>query len=82
MKTRMNSKRTIIGLAIGTGLIMGLSVMLSGAETQAFNPEETARSVTAGLVIDESQENGGYVAGKLTSPQVMVIDESQENGGA
>ncbi|MCI0857901.1 MAG: hypothetical protein J4N81_04120, partial [Chloroflexi bacterium] len=58
MKIRMNSKKTIIGLAIGTGLIAGLSVLISGAETRAFNPAETARAVTAGMVIDESQEAG------------------------
>ena len=81
MKTRVNSKRTIIGLAIGTGLIAGLGVMLSGAPTRAFNPAETVRTVNAGLVIDESQENGAFVAAKLTSPQGMVIDESQEVGG-
>ena len=58
MKTRMNSKKTIIGLVIGAGLIAGLSVVLSGAPTRAFTAAETARAVTAGFVIDESQENG------------------------
>ena len=59
MKTRMNSKRTIIGLGIGIGLIAGLSVMLSGAQTRAFNPTEATGNVAAHL-IDASQELGSY----------------------
>ena len=82
MKIRMNSKKTIIGLAIGTGLIAGLSVLISGAETRAFNPAETARAVTAGMAIDQSQENGGYVASKVSRPHLMVFDEGQENGSS
>ena len=81
MKNRMISKKAILGLAIGTGLIAGFSVLLSGAETRAFNPAETASSVNAGMVIDESQEVGGYPASKRTQVQGMVIDESQEVGG-
>ena len=77
MKTRTISKKAILGLAIGTGLIAGFSVILSGSETRAFNPAEAARTANAGLVIDETQEVGGYVA----PSQRLVIDESQEVGG-
>ena len=80
MKNRMISKKAILGLAIGTGLIAGFSVLLSGTETRAFNPAETVRSVNAGMVIDESQEAGNYPASKLTTLQGLVIDESQEVG--
>ena len=59
MKNRMISKKAILGLAIGTGLIAGFSVLLSGSETRAFNPAETVNSVNTGMVIDESQEIGG-----------------------
>ena len=38
MKNRTISKKAILGLAIGTGLIAGFSVLLSGSETRAFNP--------------------------------------------
>ena len=81
MKNRTISKKAILGLAIGTGLIAGFSVLLSGAETRAFNPAETAKSVNTGMVIDESQEVGGYPPSKRTPVQGMVIDESQEIGG-
>ena len=81
MKNRTISKKAILGLAIGTGLIAGFSVLLSGAETRAFNPAETAKSVNTGMVIDESREVGGYTASKRTPVQGMVIDESQEVGG-
>ena len=81
MKTRTISKKAILGLAIGTGLIAGFSVLLSGSETRAFNPAEAARTVNAGMVIDESQEVGGYVASKRTPVLGMVTDESQEVGG-
>ena len=81
MKNRMISKKAILGLAIGTGLIAGFSVLLSGSETRAFNPAETVNSVNTGMVIDESQEVGGYPASKRTPVQGMVIDESQEIGG-
>ena len=81
MKNRTISKKAILGLAIGTGLIAGFSVLLSGAETRAFTPAETANSVNAGMVIDESQEVGGCPASKRTQVQGMVIDESQEVGG-
>ena len=80
MKNRMISKKAILGLAIGTGLIAGFSVLLSGTETRAFNPAETVRFVNAGMVIDESQEAGNYPASKRTPVQGMVIDESQEVG--
>lgn len=52
MKNRMISKKAILGLAIGTGLIAGFSVLLSGTDTRAFNPAETFRTVNAGMVID------------------------------
>ncbi len=81
MKNRIISKKAILGLVIGTGLIAGFSVLLSGTETRAFNPAETAKSVNAGMVIDESQEAGNYPASKLASTQGFVIDESQEGGG-
>ena len=81
MKNRMISKKVILGLAIGTGLIAGFSVLLSGTETRAFNPAETVRSASAALVFDESQEAGTYPASKRTPVQGMVIDESQEVGG-
>ena len=81
MKNRMISKKAILGLAIGTGLIAGFSVLLSGSETRAFNPAETVNSVNTGMVIDESQEVDGYLASKRTLAQSMVIDESQEVGG-
>ena len=71
MKTRTISKKAILGPAIGTGLIAGFSVILSGSETRAFNPAEAARTANAGLVIDETQEVGGYVA----PSQRLVIDE-------
>ena len=80
MKTQMISKKTILGLAIGAGMIAGFGVLLSGTETRAFNPAETARTVNAGMVIDESQEAGNYPASKLASLQGFVIDESQEVG--
>ena len=76
MKNRMISKKAIFGLAIGTGLIAGFTVLLSGTETRAFNPAETAKSANAGMVIDESQEVGNYPASKLASTQGFVIDES------
>ena len=44
MKTRKISKKAILGLAIGTGLIAGFSVLLNGSETRAFNPAEAARA--------------------------------------
>ena len=81
MKNRMISKKAILGLAIGTGLIAGFSVLLSGSETRAFNPAETVNSVNTGMVIDESQDVDGYLASKRTLVQSMVIDESQEVGG-
>ena len=80
MKTQMINKKTILGLAIGAGMIAGFGVLLSGTETRAFNPAETARTVNAGMVIDESQEAGNYPASKLASLQGFVIDESQEVG--
>ena len=81
MKTQMNSKKTIIGLVIGAGLIAGLSVVLSGAQNRAFNPADTAKAVNAGMVIDESQEAGGnYPVSKITLPHELAFDESQENG--
>lgn len=76
MKNRIISKKAILGLAIGTGLIAGFSVLLSGSETRAFNPAETANSVNTGTVIDESQEAGNYPASKRTPALGMVIDES------
>ena len=82
MKNRMISKKAILGLAIGTGLIAGFSVLLSGSETRAFNPAETANTVNAGMVIDESQEVGGYPAATVRLPHELVFDESQENGGS
>ena len=81
MKTQMISKKTILGLAIGAGMIAGFGVLLSGTETRAFNPAETARTVNAGMVIDESQETGNYPASKLAPTRGFVIDESQEVGG-
>ena len=49
MKTRIISKKAILGLAIGTGLIAGFSVLLTGSETRAFNPAEaTADLITQG----------------------------------
>lgn len=81
MKTQMISKKTILGLAIGAGMIAGFGVLLSGTETRAFNPAETARTVNAGMVIDESQEAGNYPASKLAPTRGFVIDESQEVGG-
>ena len=81
MKNRIISKKAILGLAIGTGLIAGFSVLLSGTETRAFNPAETAKLANAALVIDESQEAGNYPASKRTPALGMVIDESQEVGG-
>jgi hypothetical protein len=66
MKTRIISKKAILGLAIGSGLIAGFSIILNGSETRAFNPVEAATTVNAGMVIDERQEVGGYVASKLT----------------
>ena len=81
MKNRIISKEAILGLAIGTGLIAGFSVLLSGSETRAFNPAETANSVNPGTVIDESREAGNYPASKRTPALGMVIDESQEVGG-
>ena len=80
MKTQMISKKTILELAIGAGMIAGFGVLLSGTETRAFNPAETARTVNAGMVIDGSQEAGNYPASKLASLQGFVIDESQEVG--
>ncbi len=81
MKTRMNSKRKIVGLAISIGLIAGLSVMLSGTQTRAFNPMEAAGNVAA-YIIDESQETGGnYPVSRVTLPQQLAFDESQETGG-
>ena len=59
MKTRIISKKAILGLAIGTGLIAGFSIILNGSETRAFNLAEAATTVNAGMVIDESQEVGG-----------------------
>ena len=81
MKTRIISKKAILGLAIGTGLIAGFSIILNGSETRAFNPAEAATTVNAGMVIDVSQEAGNYPASKLASSQGMVIDEGQEVGG-
>ena len=81
MKTQMINKKTILGLAIGAGMIAGFGVLLSGTETRAFNPAETARTVNAGMVIDESQEAGNYPASKLAPTRGFVIDESQEVGG-
>ena len=80
MKTQIISKKTILGLAIGAGMIAGFGVLLSGTETRAFNPAETARTVNAGMVIDESQEAGNYPASKLAFLQGFVIDESQKVG--
>ncbi len=82
MKTRMNSKGKIVGLAISIGLIAGLSVMLSGTQTRAFNPMEAAGNVAA-YIIDESQETGGnYPVSKVTLPPELAFDESQETGGS
>jgi len=80
MKNRMISKKAILGLAIGTGLIVGFSVLSNGAETRAFNPAETALAVNAEMVIDESQEVGGYPAATVRLPHELAFDESQENG--
>ena len=80
MKTRIISKKAILGLAIGTGLIAGFSIILNGSETRAFNPAEAATTVNAGMVIDVSQEAGNYPVSKLASSQGMVIGESQEAG--
>ena len=80
MKTRIISKKAILGLAIGTGLIAGFSIILNGSETRAFNPAEAATTVNAGMVIDVSQEAGNYPVSKLASSQGMVIDETQEVG--
>ena len=82
MKTQTISKKTILGLAIGAGMIAGFGVLLSGTETRAFNPAETARTVNAGMVIDESQEVGGYPVAKATMPHELAFDGSQENGGS
>ena len=71
MKNRMISKKAILGLAIGTGLIAGFSVLLSGSETRAFNPAETVNSVNTGMVMDESQEVGVYLASKRILVQSM-----------
>ena len=81
MKTRIISKKAILGLAIGTGLIAGFSIILNGSETRAFNPAEAATTVNAGMVINVSQEAGNYPASKLASSQGMVIDEGQEVDG-
>ena len=81
METRTISKKAILGLAIGTGLIAGFSVLLSGSETRAFNPAEAARTVNAGMVVDESQEVGGYPVAKVSQPHELAFDESQELGG-
>ena len=81
MKTRIISKKAILGLAIGTGLIAGFSVLLGGSETRAFNPAEAARAVNAGMVIDEGQEVGGYPVASVSLPHELAFDESQENGG-
>ena len=70
MKTRIIGKKAILGLAIGTGLIAGFSTILNGSKTLAFNPADAATTVNAGIVIDESQEVGGYVASKLTPTKV------------
>ncbi len=81
MKTRMNSKRTIIGLAISIGLIAGLSVMLSGAQTRAFNPMEAAGNVAA-YIIDADQELGSSDTElRIARPVGLAFDESQETGG-
>ena len=82
MKNRMISKKAILGLAIGTELIAGFSVLLSGSETRAFNPAETVNSVNTGMVIDESQEVGGYPGATVRLPHELAFDESQENGGS
>lgn len=81
MKTRTISKKAILGLAIGTGLIAGFSLISSGSETRAFNPAEAGKTVNAGMVFDESQEAVNYPVSNLASSQGMVIDESQESGG-
>jgi hypothetical protein len=80
MKTRTISKKAILGLAIGTGLIAGFSLISSGSETRAFNPAEAGKTVNAGMVFDESQEAVNYPVSNLASSQGMVIDESQEAG--
>lgn len=82
MKIRMNSKKTIVRLAIGVGMIAGFGLMLSGVPTRAFNPSDSARAASVGFVIDESQENGGYVALKASRPHLTVFDEEQENGSS
>ena len=81
MKTRIISKKAILGLAIGTELIAGFSIILNGSETRVFNPAEAATTVNAGMVIDVSQEAGNYPVSKLGSSQGMVITETQEVGG-
>ena len=81
MKTRIISKKAILGLAIGTELIAGFSIILNGSETRVFNPAEAATTVNAGMVIDVIQEAGNYPVSKLGSSQGMVITETQEVGG-
>jgi hypothetical protein len=77
----MNSKRKIVGLAISIGLIAGLSVMLSSAQTRAFNPMEAAGNVAA-YIIDMDQELGSSdTEVRVARSSELAFDESQETGG-
>ena len=80
MKNRMNSKRTIIGLAIATGLLATFMALPVSAAGPDLNPVEASRAVTTGVVIDESQEAGNYPVSKVTLARELPFDESQEAG--
>ena len=77
----MNTKMLKIKMAIATGLLATFVVLPVSAASPDLIPVETSGAMTKGMVIDETQENGGYGASEVTMTKAFLIDEAQENGG-
>ena len=79
MKKQSTSRRLIAALAIGAGLVAGLTPVFGGAPVRAAEHGET--TLAPERFSDEAQENGGYGDLRVTAPR-LVIDADQENGSS